>query len=58
MNTRLKRNDCTFVAKNTGYADIKTTVNTYCDIFTEYEQKHIDTQTEYLRENGLSIATV
>lgn len=38
-----------------GHTDIKTTINTYCDVFTEYEQKHINAQTEYLKQNGLSI---
>lgn len=41
-----------------GHTDIKTTINTYCDVFTEYEQKHIDAQTAYLRENGLSLESV
>lgn len=41
-----------------GHTDIKTTINTYCDVFTEYEQKHINAQTEYLKQNGLSIATI
>ena len=40
-----------------GHTNIKTTLNTYCDVFTEYEQKHIDAQTEYLKQNGLSIVT-
>lgn len=41
-----------------GHTDIKTTINTYCDVFTEYEQAHINAQTDYLKKNGLSIATV
>ncbi len=40
-----------------GHTDIKTTINTYCDVFTEYEQKHLQAQQEYLIENGLSLAT-
>ena len=39
-----------------GHTDIKTTINTYCDVFTEYEQKHIDVQNAYLTERGLNIA--
>lgn len=41
-----------------GHTDIKTTINTYCDIFTEYEQKHLDAQTDYLKNNGLSLNIV
>lgn len=41
-----------------GHTDIKTTINTYCDVFTEYEQKHLDAQSEYLKSNGLSISAV
>ncbi|MGN0557899.1 MAG: tyrosine-type recombinase/integrase [Acutalibacteraceae bacterium] len=41
-----------------GHTDIKTTINTYCDVFTEYEQKHLDAQSEYLKNNGLSISAV
>lgn len=41
-----------------GHTDIKTTINTYCDVFTEYEQKHLNAQSDYLKSNGLSINIV
>lgn len=36
-----------------GHKDIKTTLNTYCDVYEEYEKKHSDTVTEYLKLNNL-----
>lgn len=36
-----------------GHTDISTTVNTYCDVFTEYKQKHLDRQQEYLKSQGI-----
>lgn len=41
-----------------GHTDIKTTINTYCDVFTEYEQKHLNAQSDYLKNNGLNINIV
>lgn len=41
-----------------GHTDIKTTINTYCDVFTEYEQKHINAQSDYLKEIGLNMGAV
>lgn len=41
-----------------GHTDIKTTINTYCDVFTEYEQKHLNAQSDYLKSNGLSINNI
>lgn len=38
-----------------GHTNVKTTLNTYCDVFSEYEQQHINAQNEYLKANGLSI---
>lgn len=38
-----------------GHTDISTTVNTYCDVFTEYKQKHLEQQQEYLRLNGIQL---
>lgn len=37
-----------------GHTDIKTTINTYCDVFTEYEKSHLENQVLYLQKNGLS----
>lgn len=39
-----------------GHTDIKTTVNTYCDIFTEYEQKHLAQQDLYLSDKGIELS--
>lgn len=36
-----------------GHTDIKTTINTYCDIFAEYEKSSIDQVNKYLKEKGL-----
>ncbi len=41
-----------------GHTDIKTTINTYCDVFTEYEKEHLNAQTDYLNRLGLSINVV
>ena len=38
-----------------GHTDISTTVNTYCDVFTEYEQQHLNQQAEYLKTFGISL---
>ena len=38
-----------------GHTDISTTVNTYCDVFTEYKQKHLEKQQEYLKMNGIQL---
>lgn len=38
-----------------GHTDISTTVNTYCDVFTEYKQKHLEQQQEYLKLNGIQL---
>ncbi len=36
-----------------GHTDIKTTINTYCDVFAEYERANIDKTNEYLKIKGL-----
>lgn len=41
-----------------GHTDIKTTINTYCDVFTEYEKEHLNAQADYLNRLGLSINVV
>lgn len=38
-----------------GHTDIKTTINTYCDVFFEYEQKHLKLQDNYLFDSGLNL---
>lgn len=41
--------------KMLGHADIKTTLDTYCDVFEEYQQKHTNNVTDYLTKKGLLI---
>ena len=36
-----------------GHTDIKTTLNTYCDAFENFQQEHITNATDYLKRNGL-----
>lgn len=37
-----------------GHTDIKTTLNTYCDVFEAYEAEHIVQAEAYLKANGLN----
>lgn len=37
-----------------GHTDIKTTLNTYCDVFEAYEAEHVLAVSQYLKENGLT----
>lgn len=39
-----------------GHADIQTTLNTYCDVFEEYEKDSSDKAFEYLKNLGLTYA--
>ena len=39
-----------------GHADIQTTLNTYCDVFEEYEKDSSDKAFEYLKSLGLTNA--
>lgn len=39
-----------------GHADITTTMDTYCDVFFEYEEKHQKEKQDYLLNQGLSLA--
>ncbi len=41
-----------------GHADIKTTLDVYCDVFNAYEKKHRDNTFEYLKNNNLTISSV
>ncbi len=36
-----------------GHTDIKTTLNTYCDTFAEYQDEGIEKVNKYLAENSL-----
>ena len=38
-----------------GHTDIKTTLDTYCDVFNAFEKKHRDNTFEYLKNNNLLI---
>lgn len=38
-----------------GHTDIQTTLNTYTDVFDEYEKKHTDNFKKYITEIGLNI---
>lgn len=39
-----------------GHADIQTTLNTYCDVFEEYEKDSSDKALDYLKNLGLTYA--
>ena len=41
-----------------GHADIKTTLDVYCDVFNSFEKKHRDNTFEYLQNNNLTISSV
>lgn len=41
--------------KRLGHKDIETTLNTYCDVFEEFEQTYIDKVNSYYTENGIAI---
>jgi len=38
-----------------GHSDITITLNTYCDVFSEYEDTYIDKTQEYLSTQGIAI---
>lgn len=40
--------------KKLGHADIQTTLNTYCDVFEEYEKDATDKAFDYMRNLGLT----
>lgn len=41
-----------------GHTDIKTTLDTYCDVFNEFEKQHRDNTFEYLKQNNLLLTKV
>ena len=43
----------TVLQKILGHTNIKITLDTYCDVFAEYERKHVDMTQEYLKEKKL-----
>ncbi len=38
-----------------GHTDIKTTLNTYCDVFESYESEHVGQAENYLKSVGLAL---
>lgn len=43
------------LAKILGHADIRTTLNVYCDVFAEYEKEHTKNALEYYNRNNLRL---
>ena len=43
----------TVLQKILGHTDISTTLNTYCDVFAEYERQNIDQSYDYFVKSGL-----
>ena len=41
------------LSKMMGHADIRTTLEVYCDVFANYEKQHADRTYEYLEKNNL-----
>ncbi|MEG2081322.1 MAG: site-specific integrase, partial [Oscillospiraceae bacterium] len=39
-----------------GHEDVTTTINTYCDVFTEYEDENIETAQRYFKEKKLTFS--
>lgn len=48
----------TVLQKILGHADIGTTLNTYCDVFAEYERQNVDQSYNYFVESGLVLQSV
>ena len=44
------------LSKIMGHADIRTTLEIYCDVFAEYEKQHSNRAYDYLKENNLLIS--
>ena len=45
----------TVLKKIMGHADIKTTLEIYCDVFDEYERKHVNDTYNFYQDNNLLI---
>lgn len=43
----------TVLQKILGHTDISTTLNTYCDVFAEYERQNVDQSYDYFVKSGL-----
>lgn len=48
----------TVLQKILGHADISTTLNTYCDVFAEYERQHVDKSYDYFVKSGLVLQQI
>lgn len=48
----------TVLQKILGHTDISTTLNTYCDVFAEYERQNVDKSYNYFVESGLVLQSV
>ncbi len=48
----------TVLQKILGHTDISTTLNTYCDVFAEYERKHLDQSYDYFVKSGLVLQPI
>ena len=46
------------LSKIMGHADIRTTLEVYCDVFTNYEKQHADRTYNYLDQNQLLLTKV
>lgn len=41
-----------------GHADIRTTLEVYCDVFANYEKQHANRTYDYLKQNNLLLAQI
>lgn len=48
----------TVLQKILGHTDISTTLNTYCDVFAEYERQHVDQSYDYFVKSGLVLQPI
>lgn len=46
------------LSKVMGHADIRTTLEVYCDVFANYEKQHANRTYDYLKENNLLLTQV
>ena len=46
------------LSKIMGHADIRTTLEVYCDVFANYEKQHADRTYNYLDQNQLLLTKV
>ena len=46
------------LSKIMGHADLRTTLEVYCDVFSNYEKEHTNKTFEYLKQNNLLITAL